>query len=299
MFFLILAPVIIIGIAGGALFTHRALQPVRELIGFTQSIVDTGKMDVRVPVGKTEDEMRELVLLFNRMLERIETLIRGMKESLDNVAHDLRTPMTRLRGTAENALKAGESPEVMKEALVDCLEESDRVITMLNTLMDISEAETGVMSLQLEPLDISALAEDMADLYRCVADDKQINISVKASESIVTAADRNRIRQVIANLLDNAIKYTPAGGIVTITTGRAGQNLMLTVQDSGIGIPWEEQSQVWDRLYRGDKSRSQRGLGLGLSFVRAIVSAHHGSTALSSEPGKGSIFTVRLPLAAG
>src|SRR5262249_4320699 len=157
---------------GGAFFTHRALQPVRELIGITRSIVGTGKMDARVPVPATRDELQELVLLFNQMLERIETLIRGMKDSLDNVAHDLRTPITRLRTTAEAALKSG-NPDHSREAIADCLEESESVITMLNTLMDISEAETGVLNLRFEQLDLTAVIEDMVDLYRYVADEKE------------------------------------------------------------------------------------------------------------------------------
>jgi signal transduction histidine kinase len=293
----ILIPMILISLAGGAFLAFRALRPIRNLIHTTQSIVDTGRMDARVPIGKTGDELDELSGLFNRMLERIEGLIKGMREALDNVAHDLRTPMTRLRGIAETTLQSDQGRERYEDALADCLEESERVLTLLNTLMDISEAETGTLKLSLARVNISDLIEDTVGLYEYVAEDKNITISVNCTKNIAMTADRNRMRQVLANLVDDAIKYTPSGGSIAIDAYHDQDQTVILVKDTGVGIPPEEISKIWDRLYRGDKSRSQPGLGLGLSLVKAVVQAHKGRIEVHSVPGAGSVFTLHFPTA--
>jgi signal transduction histidine kinase len=289
-------PMVLIGFAGGAFLAFRALRPIRNLSGVARSIVDTARFDARVPGSKTADELDELVVLFNQMLEKIEILIRGMKDSLDNVAHDLRTPVTRFRGTAEEALQSGAGPEACREALADCLEESERVMTMLNTLMDVSEAETGTMKLSFENINLGALIEEVAELYDDVAEEKGIKFSTTAPNDLCLRADRARLRQVLANLVDNAVKYTPSGGRIELEAYKKGQQAVLLVKDSGIGIPLDEIARIWDRLYRGDKSRSQRGLGLGLSLVKAVVQAHHGQVEASPNPSGGSVFFVYLPL---
>ncbi len=292
----IMIPIFLIGFAGGLFLTFRTLRPIRYLVNTTRLIIDTGEISARVPAGGSNDELNELSRLFNTMLERIENLVKGMKEGLDNVAHDLRTPMTRLRGSAEMALRSEEkNPENLKSVLADCIEESDRVLMMLNTIMDISEAETGTMRLSLQNVDISILIEEVADLYSYVAEEKNISVRTSLQKDLQCVADRNRLQQAIANLLDNAIKYTPAGGEVEIQSSQEGTNAIILVKDTGVGIHPQEQPKIWDRLYRGDKSRSQRGLGLGLSLVKAIVLAHKGHVDVSSVPGAGSIFTTHIP----
>ena len=295
---LVTLSIVAVALSGGWLVTQSALFPIRRLTMAVRRIIRTGRTDARVPVAGTGDALDELTALFNAMLDKIEGLVTAMRHSLDNVSHDLRTPLTRLRGTAEIALAGAPDLDRYREALADCVEESDRVLVMLDTLMDISEAESGALQLQREQVSLEAVVARAVDLYREVAEAKGVSLTVEAvpeNVDVEVVGDRTRLEQVAANLIDNALKYTAAGGRVDVQVVHDGTDALMRVRDSGVGIPADEQPRIFDRLFRGDSSRTERGLGLGLSLVKAIVGAHGGTIGVDSEPGRGSVFTVRLP----
>jgi len=286
--------IVMLGIAGGVVLTRSTLRPAQRLAGAVRSIIATGRTDVRVDTEDSGDPLDDIGALFNTMLERITRLVDGMRDALDNVAHDLKTPLARLRGRAEEGLHANNANE-RAEVLADCIADADKLSQTLDTLMEIAEAQAGTLQLELAPVALSALVAEVVELYADSAERAGLVLTMRFETEIVVAGDATRLRQLLANLVDNAIKYTPAGGRVTITGRQVGEDAVLSVEDTGVGIDPRDLPNIWERLYRGDRSRSSRGLGLGLSLVKAFAEVHGGRATVAARDGGGTVFEVHLP----
>ncbi|WP_404423576.1 sensor histidine kinase [Nibricoccus sp. IMCC34717] len=285
---------VLVGFVGGALLARRATRPLQQVVQTARRIIATGELTARVPATVRDDDIADLVRSFNTVLERNGSLIRSMREALDNVAHDLRTPLSSLRGNAELALGRTDDP-LARDALGECIERTDEVLKLLRALMEVAEAEAGVMKLNREPADLAGIANQVIDLYSEVAEDKGLSLRVGALNAVSVSIDATRVRQAVANLVDNALKYTPAGGRVTVDVYSENEYAVVRVSDTGPGVPEAEQPRIWDRLYRCDQSRSEAGLGLGLSLVRAIAQAHGGLAKMQNSPTGGAEFFFCLP----
>jgi signal transduction histidine kinase len=243
-------------------------------------------------VKHSGEEIDQLAATFNLMLDRIQGLVADIREMTDNIAHDLKSPITRIRGQAELALTTG-GP--LEELAGTAIEESDRLLTMIDAMLFISRTEAGVTRPELKPLDLAALVRDAGELFRSLAEDKRILLAWSAPDRLPFMADTPLVQRMLANLIDNAIKYTPAGGEVAVALESDAEGAaVVRVRDTGPGIPDGDLPHVFERFYRGDPSRSQPGAGLGLSLARAVARAHGGDITVASSPA-GSTFTVRIP----
>jgi signal transduction histidine kinase len=294
-FFVGSLPVIVLALLTGVLLSGRLLAPLRAL-SQTMENVRSGRSSARVPLHNTDDELRRLGALFNSLQEDNERLINGMRETVNNVAHDLRTPLTGLMNAIENAMANAQSVPAFRAALEDCFESGESIRLLLNGVMDIAEAEAGTLSLRREKCALSTIIDQAIDLYSLVAEDRNVSLRRGCEHDIFVDADPVRILQAVSNLLDNAIKYSPPGSVVSLSCGVEGRFAVLSIQDQGPGVPEAIRAKVWERLFRGDVSRSTRGLGLGLSLVKAIALSHGGNARHRSPASGGSVFEILLPL---
>lgn len=286
---------IVIGFTGGTIIAKRAIRPVRVLINELKSKHLIGTDEPLPRIKEQANEFEELTTMFKSILHKNELLINELRSALDDIAHDVHTPVTRMKVLAELAINSEPDDGTLREALNKCIDESELITTILNTLIGITAVESGVMKLKIEASNLTELIGQVVELYEFVAGEKNILISTKLPDRLIANVDGNKMRQLFANILDNAIKYTPNGGKVEIEAYEGKDEAVVNIKDSGVGIPAGEIDRIWGRLYRGDKSRSQKGLGLGLSIVRAIILAHKGYIDVRSEAGDGSLFSIHIP----
>jgi heavy metal sensor kinase len=290
MAFLVLLAAVI-----GWFMARQALSGLEEVTGTAQRI-SGGHLEERVPVNPRGDEIAELATTFNQMLDRIQKLVTGIKEMSDNIAHDLKSPVTRIRGIAEVTLTTETSLDDYKEMAAGTIEACDRLLDMINTMLVISETEAGVGKLKYDEMDLASVAREACALFLPLAEDKGITLTRQVPDKSIILGDIRMIQRLIANILDNAIKYTPENGTVEVTVQTdGGRSVSVLVRDTGIGISETDLPHVFERFYRCDPSRPQTGIGLGLSLAQAIARAHGGHIDVTSSPGKGSTFRVVLP----
>ncbi|HVM51430.1 MAG TPA: ATP-binding protein [Candidatus Acidoferrum sp.] len=288
----------IIAVVGGSLLVKRALSPVDKIAASAERI-SSQNLGERLPVPPTGDELQRLSLALNHMIERLDQAFQYSRRFVADASHELRTPMTVLRGEIESFVEEPRMPAEWRERLGSALEEVERLANIVEGLFAISRLDAGEAQAEWVRFDLGQLAAATADQMFLLAEDKRIALSCSAPNGVWVEGDRARLKQVVVNLLDNAIKYTAEGGKVALTVSALDSKAVLEVADNGIGIPSEALPRIFDRFFRVDKARSrdQGGAGLGLSIVKSICAAHHGRVEASSTPGQGSRFRVELPLA--
>lgn len=290
--------VLIIALGGGYVLVRRALLPVERIAGSAEHI-SSHNLSERLPVPHTGDELERLSVALNHMIERLDSAFQHSRQFVADASHELRTPLTVLRGELESLAEVPQLNAAGRERLGSALEELDRLTRIVEGLFAISRLDAGEATTEWLPLDLTQLASSTAEQMSLLAEDKDIHVTCAGPMGVWVAGDRARLKQVVVNLLDNAIKYTPEGGTVSMSVGAHDSKAVLEVADTGLGIPPDALPRVFERFFRVDKARAreQGGAGLGLAIVKSICTAHHGRVEVSSSPGRGSRFRVELPLA--
>ena len=296
-----IAVVIVLGLVGGAFVARRVLKRVDAMTETTQ-IIMAGDLSGRLPVVGTDDELDRLAVNLNVMLERIEALLKGFKEVSDNIAHDLKTPLTRLRNRAEEALHLGKGEGDYRSALQATIDESDGLIRTFNALLMIARAESGQSSTPMAEFDATEVAHGVGELYEPVADDKGITLKIEADSPLPLRGSRELVTQALANLIDNAIKYSKLAGEtagsgtsaeIVVTAATDGDRILLSVADRGPGIAKQDRAHVVERFVRLEQSRSEPGSGLGLSLVSAVAHLHGGELRFEdNHPGLKAVLSL-------
>ena len=286
---------ILIGVATiiGWFLAKQALNDMKEVTQAAEDI-SKGSYDRRVQIKAQFDEIRRLGDAFNRMLDRIQNLLKSMREINDNIAHDLRSPLARIRGIAEMTLTDDKSISDYKNMAVSTIEECDSLIDMINAMLDITEAEAGVNGILDEDLDFVELISDACELFRPMADEKMIELKVILPEILTFKGNRKKMQRIVTNILENSIKYTPEHGTVTVSAKADDGEVQIIFKDNGTGISQLDLPHIFERFYRCDRSRSQGGVGLGLSLAKAYTESMNGLISVNSTINQGSTFALKF-----
>ena len=288
--------ILVVAVAGGAVLVRQALRPVRRIIDGAKAITSSN-LNQRLPVSRTSDEIEHLSLVLNQMIARLDEAFQHSQRFTADASHELRTPLTIMRVELESLGEEAALNHATREKIASILEETERMGKIVEGLLAISRLETGEAVINVSRLDLCGLVATTAEQITPIAQEKGVSVSCQSEGAIEVAGDRFRLQQVVVNLLDNAIKYSPAGGRIALNTRAINGEAVLEVLDDGPGIPAEALSHVFDRFFRADSVRthSVNGSGLGLSIVRSICAAHGGSVDAANRPEGGCRITVRLP----
>jgi heavy metal sensor kinase len=297
----ILPPLLALAGLGGYLLTRRGLAPLGAMVEQSRRI--TGEsLNTRLQVGHAAEELSALAVSFNELLSRLDQSFDSMRRFVQDASHEIRTPLSVIRGEADVALANDRSPAEYKESLTIIQEESRRLSRLVEDLLNLARADAGHVQLRVQQLYMNDLLADCCRSLQPLATARKVQLECFAGEDVAIDGDEELLRRMVCNLIDNAIRYTPAGGKVNAEIEKDGPEVRVRVTDTGVGIAPEAAGHVFERFYRVDQARSRRnsetlsgGFGLGLSIVKWIAEAHHAAVELSSQPGAGSTFTVRLP----
>ncbi|MGD9013225.1 MAG: HAMP domain-containing sensor histidine kinase [Desulfobacterales bacterium] len=293
LFSILIISLIVVSSIIGWLLARRATMDMQEVTDTAEEI-SNGAYDRRVQVKGQLKEIERLGATFNRMLDRIQSLLKSMKEINDNIAHDLRSPLARIRGIAEMSLLKEKSIDAYKDMAASTIEECDTLIDMINTMLDITEAEAGVNGEQAEEFELVEVIREACELFRPIAEAKKIDLKTSLPESLTVTSDRRKVQRIVTNLLENAIKYTPAEGAVKVSAAAQNGEIRIDFEDTGMGIDPKDLPHIFERFYRCDRSRSLGGTGLGLSLVKAYTESLNGSIHVESALNQGSRFALRF-----
>lgn len=297
VFSLVIPGMILLGCVVGWFMARRAMSGVKRVMESAISI-SKGDLSSRVPIGREGTEIENLAIAFNEMIKRIQRLIKELNEVTDNIAHDLRSPITRMRLIAETTLSGQQDIKDYRKMASIVIEECDRQVEMIRTMLDMASMDAGITSFKMREINIVELLKDAIELFLPLAQNRNIDISLKSgNDALFVKGNKNLLQRVISNLIDNAIKYSPEKGTVRLEASQLLPHVNISIINTGEIIPKEHIPHIFKPFYRVDKSRSTQGNGLGLSLARSIILAHSGDIFVKSLPNKGNIFTFLLPLA--